>query len=133
MKRYNCIVVYEKKRNKFLFCERKENPYKGLLNFVGGKIEKGESSESAAYRELYEETGISPKNIVLFHLMDISYYKRQVMLEIFIGIIEKNVNLIEEKQKLFWISGTENFFDLNRFAGDGNIGHIIYQATDYIQ
>ena len=36
-----------------------KEPYKGMYNFVGGKVEEGETNDEAAYRELFEETGIS--------------------------------------------------------------------------
>ena len=45
----NCIVVFDKNKEKLLFCKRVKNPYKGLLNFVGGKVEPEETSEHAAY------------------------------------------------------------------------------------
>ena len=57
MKKLNVIVVFNKNLDKVLFCIRAKEPYKGLYNFVGGKVEKGESNNSAAYRELFEETG----------------------------------------------------------------------------
>ena len=31
----------------------------------------------------------------------------------------------EEVNKLEWVSVNDNFFDMNRYAGEGNIGHII--------
>mgnify|MGYP002509000193 CR=1 FL=1 len=49
------------------------DPYKGLINFVGGKIEPNENGEDAAYRELLEETGITRSDISLVHLMDFTY------------------------------------------------------------
>lgn len=49
----NCIVVFDKDKTKTLFCKRMKEPFKGTLNFVGGKVEPGESSEDAAYRELF--------------------------------------------------------------------------------
>ena len=39
---YNLIMVYNKDRTKLLFCKRKKDPYQGLYNFVGGKIDDGE-------------------------------------------------------------------------------------------
>ena len=55
----NIIAVFDKEKEKVLVCRRRKNPYKGLLNFVGGKIEKEEDGLTAAYRELWEETGIT--------------------------------------------------------------------------
>ena len=53
----NVIAVFDKSRTKCLFCKRRKDPYKGLYNFVGGHAEDGEDGFTAAYRELYEETG----------------------------------------------------------------------------
>ena len=39
MQKYNAIVVFNKQEDKMLMCKRRKNPYKGLLNFVGGKRE----------------------------------------------------------------------------------------------
>lgn len=39
MQGYNVLMVYNKDMDKLLMCERLKNPYKGLRNFVGGKIE----------------------------------------------------------------------------------------------
>ena len=33
--------------------------------------------------------------------------------------------LIEEVNKLEWVDINDNFFDMTRYAGEGNIGHII--------
>jgi len=71
MRKLNLIVVFNENLEKALFCIRAKQPYKGLYNFVGGKVEKGESNEEAAYRELFEETGISRKDIELDYFMDI--------------------------------------------------------------
>lgn len=39
MQGYNLIVVFSPDREKMLMCRRIKEPYKGLINFVGGKIE----------------------------------------------------------------------------------------------
>ena len=31
----NCIVVFNKDKDKVLFCKRMKEPYKGMYNFVG--------------------------------------------------------------------------------------------------
>ena len=126
MKRMNVIAVFTPDMKYTLMCKRKKDPYKGLYNFVGGKIEKDNSIEEA-YRELFEETGITKKDIDIIHLMDIFYYSQDFELEIYYGILKNKVNLVEEVNKLEWLSMNENFFDYNKFAGDGNIGHIMKQ------
>ena len=66
----NLVIVFNKNRDKVLMCQRRKDPCRGELIFVGGEVEKGERSECAAYRELYEETGSSSKVSVLHHLVD---------------------------------------------------------------
>ena len=46
--------------NKFLACQRPANKARGLLwEFVGGKVEQGETKEAALIRECREELGIT--------------------------------------------------------------------------
>ena len=54
MKKYNVIVVFDKNMNKTLMCKRTKEPYMGMYNLVGGKIEKDNDGLNEAYRELYE-------------------------------------------------------------------------------
>lgn len=69
MRGYNVIAVFSPDRTKILMCRRVKDPYKGLYNMVGGKIESGEDGYTAAYRELFEETGITNDDIRITHLM----------------------------------------------------------------
>ena len=131
MQGYNCIAVYSADGERLLFCKRLKNPYKGLYNFVGGKIEKGEDGLTAAYRELQEETGITKEDIQLSHMMDFVYYNQECYVEVYVGCLEKEVVLLEEAHPLEWLPLTENFFDMNRFAGEGNIGHMVEQVRQF--
>lgn len=132
MKRLNCIVVFSEGKNKILFCKRMKEPYKGLYNFVGGKVEDGETSEEAAYRELLEETGIDRQQICLHHFMDISYYYQDFILEMYVGMLSADIQLREEVNPLLWMSlDEEDFADPDRFAGEQNIAHIINIALKY--
>ena len=38
MRKFNLIVVFNEDLTKTLFCIRAKEPYKGLYNFVGGKV-----------------------------------------------------------------------------------------------
>lgn len=131
MKKLNVILVFNKDENKILMCKREKEPYKGKFNLVGGKVEKDEDELHAAYRELQEETGITNKDIKLTHIMNFQYEMSDMELEVYTGKLNKDVKLIEEVNKLFWIDKKENFFDINKFAGEGNIGLMIQQAEFY--
>ena len=92
----NCIVVFNKDKDKVLFCKRMKEPYKGMYNFVGGKLEAGETSDAAAYRELYEETGIDAEHIELYRLTDLTYYQQEFVLEIYVGMLRQDIDLRED-------------------------------------
>lgn len=132
MQGYNCIMVYHQDRDKLLFCKRMCDPYKGKYNLVGGKIEPGENGFDAAYRELYEETGIGREQIVLHHMMDFTYYNQGCYMEVYAGTLRETVRLREEKHPLCWLDiDGEDFFSLDKYAGEGNIGHMLEQVRDY--
>ena len=133
MKKLNLIVVFNEDLNKVLFCIRAKEPYKGLYNFVGGKVEKNESNDDAAYRELFEETGISRNDIELNHFMDLNYFKYENNLQVYYGILKHSVNLIEEKNKLEWVNISKELLDNEKFAGNYNIPHIIKQIKVYLK
>ena len=128
MKKLNVILVYNKEEDKILMCKREKEPYKGKFNLVGGKVEENEDELYAAYRELQEESGITNDDITLTHIMNFQYKISDMELEVYAGKLNKEVRLVEEVNKLFWIDANENFFDVNKFAGEGNIGHMLEQA-----
>ena len=74
MKKQNVIIILNKNEDKILMCKREKEPYKGLYNLVGGKLEKNENELAGAYRELAEETGITAEDTILYHMMDYKYY-----------------------------------------------------------
>ena len=125
MQGYNVIAVFNENANKMLMCKRRKNPYKGLSNLVGGKIESGEDGLRAAYRELREETSITEKDIILTHLMDFTYYLDKCYVEIYVGKLNKSVDVCGDENDLYWSELDHNFFDPTKYAGEGNIGHIM--------
>ena len=125
MKQYNVIVIFNKEMNKTLMCKRTKEPYIGMYNLVGGKIEKENDGLNGAYRELVEETNISKNDVELKHFMNIEYVSFNKSLEVYYGTLNKEVELVEEVNKLEWVDINDNFFDMTKYAGEGNIGHII--------
>ena len=127
MKRYNVIAVFSPDGKSWLMCRRVKEPYKDMYNLVGGKIEPGETGEAAAYRELFEETGISRKEIALELALTSTYHLTGCYLEFWTGRLNAPITLRAEKNPLEWISLEENFFDMSRFAGMGNLGHFLQE------
>lgn len=133
MRKLNLIIVFNKELNKALFCIRVKEPYKGMYNFVGGKVEEGETNEEAAYRELFEETGISSNDIELDHFMDLNYFKYENNIQVYYGILKNEVTLVEERNKLEWVQINEELLNTKKFAGNYNIPHMITQIKIYLK
>ena len=125
MQGYNVIAVFSEHADKVLMCKRRKNPYKGLSNFVGGKIEENEVGLEAAYRELEEETAITRNDIVLSHLMDLTYYSENCYLEVYVGKLNKAIDVSGDENELYWSALDNDFFDTTQYAGAGTIGHIM--------
>jgi 8-oxo-dGTP diphosphatase len=95
---------------------------------IGGKIESGESGIDAAYRELSEKAGISKDDVTLYHLMDFKYYFQNCYVEVYVGKLKHEVVISGDENQLFWSDLNRDFFDMNQYAGEGNIGHMIEQV-----
>ena len=132
MRKYNVIMVFNPDYSKILMCKRRKDPYIGLYNLVGGKLEEGEDNLSAAYRELYEETNISHKDIELHHFMDLTYYLSGFILEVYAGKLKHLVEVSGDENELLWVDAASNFFDSEVFAGKGNIGHMLEMLKPYM-
>ena len=124
MQGYNCIAVIHKNKTDWLMCRRLKDPYKGKLNLVGGKIEQNEDHLAAAYRELFEETGLTSKDITLTRFLTFDYPLDDCYVEVYAGALDKEITVFGDENKLLWVSMSEDFFDMSRFAGEGNIGHM---------
>ena len=133
MKEYNIIAVFNKDMTKTLMCKRAKEPYLGLYNLVGGKIEKENDGLNEAYRELFEETSISKNDLKLTYFMNIEYVSFDKKIEIYFGILNKEVEVVEEINKLKWVDINDNFFDMSKYAGEGNIGHIMEEIKIYLR
>lgn len=83
------VVIHE---NKVLMAKRTEGYLNNLLEFPGGKLEKNESPQDAAKRELKEELNIDiePKNIIL--TLEHSYPDKSVKLHFVRCFLSKETN-----------------------------------------
>ncbi len=67
------IFIVTRKRtgtnhDEFLLSKRLRQPYYGKVGFLGGKVRFGETLKDAVLRELFEETGLTAKNIKLINI-----------------------------------------------------------------
>lgn len=136
MKRYNIVMLVDAKGENVLMCRRVKPPYQGLYNLVGGKAEPGEDGLHAAYRELREETGVTAADTTLRLLATFSYPQGGAglpayELQAYVGRLRREVKIAGEENPLRWTPLTENFFDLDRYAGEGSIGHVVETVRRY--
>ena len=89
------------------------------------------SGDCQTVGEATRKTGISRSDVTLSHMMDFTYYNQHCIVEVYAGVLKGDVELVSEKHPLCWIDAGEDFFDLERFAGEGNIGHMVEQVRDY--
>jgi 8-oxo-dGTP diphosphatase len=105
------VLVLNKDASKMLLCRRSASPFKGLQDFVGGKREPNENGLECAYRELFEETGISEDDITLQHIMEFTYCLDQKRIQVFAGKLSRDVILVPEKNELLWTDLDRDFCD----------------------
>ena len=131
MQLYNLEIILNQDETQVLMCHRSKHPYKGKFNFPGGKIEEHENHLESAYRELFEETGITKNDVELHPFIDFTWHPVSMKMDVFIGRLKNEVTLVEEVHELHWIDINSNFFDMDKFAGEGNIGHMfeIFKIT----
>ncbi len=125
MQGYNVIAVINEDSSAWLMCKRLKEPYLGQYNLVGGKIEPGEDGLDAAYRELFEETGITREDIRLTHLLDYTFYIDECYVEVYVGKLHKEIDVHGDENELHWLDFDENYFNTSKFAGEGSLGQIL--------
>lgn len=101
--------------DKFMICQRPKHKARGLLwEFVGGKVERGETHEQALIRECREELGvtISPKDV--FTTVEHVYPDITIRLTLFNAIITEGTPQKLEHADIRWIMPSE--IDLYEFC-----------------
>lgn len=95
-------------KKQFLICQRPEYKARGLdWEFVGGKLEKGETGEQALIRECKEELDIYVKPISEFMKVVHKYPDITIELTIYIAQIESGEIKLLEHNAMAWITSEE--------------------------
>ena len=99
-------LIWEKDR--FLICQRPAHKARGLLwEFVGGKLEPGESRQQALIRECQEELGIEIAVGDVFMEVVHEYPDLLVRLTLFHAVIVDGTPQMLEHNDLRWITVEE--------------------------
>ena len=94
--------------NRFLACQRPAHKARGLLwEFVGGKVEPGETREQALIRECQEELAVTVAVQDVFMEVDHVYPDLTVHLTLFNASIAEGIPQKIEHNDLRWITVEE--------------------------
>ena len=94
--------------NRFLACQRPAHKARGLLwEFVGGKVEPGETREQALIRECQEELAVTVAVQDVFMEVDHVYPDLTVHLTLFNAFIAEGIPQKLEHNDLRWITVEE--------------------------
>lgn len=99
-------LIWDGKR--FLACQRPPHKARGLLwEFVGGKVEPGETYQQALIRECREELGITVRVGELFMELIHEYTDLTVRLSLYHAVIESGIVQMLEHHDIRWLLPTE--------------------------
>lgn len=94
--------------NRFLICQRPAHKARALLwEFVGGKVEPGETNEQALIRECYEELAITINIHDIFMDVVHKYPDITVHLTLYNAAIAEGIPQLLEHNAIAWIKPNE--------------------------
>ena len=144
-------LCFLRKDNKILMINRNKPPFMGMWNALGGHVEKNETEEMCAIREIYEESGIKVDNIDLISVSTWNY--DDDVIYVYVSTLGDNIDInkyplktnegIIDFKDIDWIIDSKNYGsidDLKLFIKDikdnkKNNYHLIYndsKLVDYI-
>ena len=102
------VAALIRDKERFMICQRPENKARGLLwEFVGGKVEPGETKEEALVRECFEELEITVEVGSKFTEVTHEYPDITIHLTLFNCTISKGTPKLLEHNDLRWITSDE--------------------------
>lgn len=99
--------------------KKKNDMHAGKWNGLGGKLEPGETPEECAIREIWEESGLMVKNLILKGFLTFPAFDGQEDWYTFLFVIDDfDGQLIDSPEgRLQWVPDSE-LLDLNLWSGD---------------
>lgn len=105
---YEVVAALIWDKDRFLICQRPKNKARALLwEFVGGKVEKGESKEDALIRECREELAINIAVDSIFTEVTHDYPDITIHLTLFNSRIVGGQLTLLEHNAMAWITPSE--------------------------
>ena len=100
----NVVAALIWQGDRFLICQRPAHKARGLLwEFVGGKVEPGETMEAALIRECREELDITVDVQGIYTQVDHAYPDIHIRLTLFHCTIAEGIPQLLEHNDLQWI------------------------------
>lgn len=107
-KKTEVVAALIREGGRFLICQRPENKARGLLwEFVGGKVEKGETKRQALVRECREELAIAVRPLEVFAEVTHVYPDLTVHLTLFECRLTDGQPQLLEHKAMRWITPSE--------------------------
>ena len=102
------VAALIRENGRFLICRRPAHKARGMLwEFVGGKVEPGETKQQALIRECKEELDVRIEVQKLFMELTHVYPDLTVHLSIFLAKIVEGTPQLLEHSELRWITTAE--------------------------
>lgn len=125
------IIRIENNEPIFLLMKRADNDvFPGVWQMVTGTVEKNETGYKTAFREITEETGITPSELYVVPVVN-SFYNPKIdgvcMVPVFAAVTkEKNITLSDEHVDYKWVL-KEEAKELLAWQGQRNSVDIIHE------
>ncbi|MEJ6079036.1 8-oxo-dGTP diphosphatase MutT [Vibrio sp. 1-Bac 57] len=102
------IAIVQNEQKQLLISRRQQGKHlAGKWEFPGGKVEQGESLESAMLRELKEEVGLSATQFTLFDSLNFQYDQLNLSLHFYLVKAYEGEPVSLEGQEIKWVSASQ--------------------------